>query len=226
MSTLIVNYEQVNLYHGAILALKEVNLQVREGEFVYLIGKTGSGKSSLLKSLYADIPIKNGTATVSGVNLLKIKTSEIPSLRRRLGIVFQDFQLLTDRSLHDNLVFVMKSTGWKDSKLIEARVEDVLTKTKLETKSHKMPHQLSGGEQQRLCIARALINNPDLIIADEPTGNLDPDSSAEIMELLLDIHRQGKAVLMATHDYMVIQQFPQRIIQVENQTLHDVMMNW
>lgn len=225
MSSLIVNFKKVNLYHGQILALKDINLQIREGEFVYLIGKTGSGKSSLLKALYADIPIREGEAMVSDVDLLTLKMKEIPALRRRLGIVFQDFQLLTDRSIRDNLIFVMSATGWKDKNLIESRVEDVLLKTKLENKGHKLPHQLSGGEQQRLCIARALINNPDLIIADEPTGNLDPESSAEVMELLLDINRQGKAVLMATHDYMVIQQFPQRIIQVDSQTICDVVMN-
>ncbi|MCB0806195.1 MAG: ATP-binding cassette domain-containing protein [Bacteroidales bacterium] len=212
----IIELENVAVFQREILVLSEVNIQVDKGEFVYLIGKTGSGKSSLMQTIYADLPFKEGTGTVAGFNLKKIKNKEIPYLRRKLGIVFQDFQLLTDRSVADNLHFVMKSTGWKDKKKMQERTQDVLDKVGLGTKGFKMTHQLSGGEQQRVAIARALVNDPEIILADEPTGNLDPETSHGIMNLLFDISKNGRAVLMATHNYSLINEFPARILKCEN----------
>lgn len=203
----VIKLEKANIYQGDSLVLKEVDYELQTGSFNYLIGETGSGKSSLLRTLYADIPITSGKATVSGVNLVGIKDKEIPFLRRKLGIVFQDFQLLFDRSIEENLIFVMKATGWKDKAKMKDKVADLLNKTGLKDKGLKMPYQLSGGEQQRLGIARALVNDPELILADEPTGNLDPISSAEIMELLFKISTEKRAVLMATHDYSLFAKF-------------------
>jgi len=203
----VINLEGVNIYQGDSLILKDVNYQLKNGEFNYLIGETGSGKSTLLRALYADIPINNGTAVISGFQLPQIKSKEVPFLRRKLGIVFQDFQLLFDRSVADNLVFVMKATGWKDKAKMRDTIAELLNKTGLKDKGNKMPYQLSGGEQQRLGIARALVNNPALILADEPTGNLDPISSAEIMELLFKISSEKRAVLMATHDYSLFSKY-------------------
>ncbi len=197
----VIELEGVDVFQGDSLILKDVNYKLQKGEFNYLIGETGSGKSSLLRSLYADIPINKGTAIVTGFQLPSIKTKDIPFLRRNLGIVFQDFQLLFDRSVEDNLVFVMKATGWKDKGKMKDTIAELLSKTGLKNKGYKMPYQLSGGEQQRLGIARALINDPPLVLADEPTGNLDPISSGEIMELLFQISKENHAVLMATHDY-------------------------
>jgi len=203
----------ISILHN--LVLKDVNLTIEKGEFVYLIGKTGSGKSSLLKTLYGELPLKEGTGAVAGFELPKLKRKKIPFLRRKLGIVFQDFQLLGDRSINDNLFFVMKATGWKDKKLIKARAEEVLDRVGLSSKGFKFPHELSGGEQQRVAIARALVNDPDLILADEPTGNLDPETSDKIIELLLEISRNGRAILMATHDYKIMEKFQARTIKCE-----------
>ena len=195
----IIQLSDLSIYQRNILVLSQVNLSIASGEFVYLIGKTGTGKSSLLKTLYAELQVTEGEATVAGYNLKTIKRREVPFLRRKLGIVFQDFQLLSDRSVTDNLLFVLRATGWDDKVAMEERIKDVLDKVGLGTKGFKMPHQLSGGEQQRVSIARALLNDPELILADEPTGNLDPETSEGIMALLFDISRSGRAVLMAMH---------------------------
>lgn len=212
----IINLEGVEVFQRQHLVLTSVNLKVNKGEFIFLIGQTGSGKSSLLKMIYGDLHIAKGQANVVGFDLNKIKQADVPYMRRKMGIVFQDFQLLTDRTVEENLRFVMSATGWDDQKLMDARLEEVLAEVGLTGKNHKMPHQLSGGEQQRVVIARALINHPEVILADEPTGNLDPDSSVEIMNLLLRISKTGTAVLMATHDYRMIEKFPSRIIKCEN----------
>ncbi len=212
----IINLEEVEVFQLQHLVLTSVNLNVNKGEFIFLIGQTGSGKSSLLKMIYGDLNITKGQANVVGFDLNKIKQADVPYMRRKMGIVFQDFQLLTDRTVEENLRFVMSATGWDDQKLMDARLEEVLAEVGLTGKNHKMPHQLSGGEQQRVVIARALINHPEVILADEPTGNLDPDSSVEIMNLLLRISKTGTAVLMATHDYRMIEKFPSRIIKCEN----------
>lgn len=193
------------------MILKDVSLNIQKGEFVYLIGKTGSGKSSLLKTLYADLELKEGNGNIAGVNLRKIKEKDIPFLRRKIGIVFQDFQLLKDRSVNENLLFVMRATDWKDNKKMQKRLHEVLELVNMVTKGHKKPHELSGGEQQRVAIARALINNPELILADEPTGNLDPETSEEIIQLLQDITSK-KTVLMASHDKYLMDRFPKRTI--------------
>lgn len=202
--------------------LDQVNLEIGPGEFVYLIGKTGSGKSSLLKALYADIPLAAGEGSVCGFNLKKIKRKEIAYLRRKLGIVFQDFELLTDRNANENLLFVLRATGWKDKKGMKDRVEEVLRSVGLENKGHKLPYELSGGEQQRLAIARALMNDPELIIADEPTGNLDPETSEGILSLLARISLNGKAVLMATHDHALMERYPSRTLLCENGELREI----
>lgn len=203
------------------MVLTDVNFSVDKGEFIYLLGKTGSGKSSLLKTLYVDIPLAEGEAFIAGYDLNKIKHKEIPFLRRKIGIVFQDFQLLYDRSVNENLFFVMKATQWKDKKKMTERAQEVLDKVGLVTKSHKMPHELSGGEQQRVSIARALLNNPEVILADEPTGNLDPETSVGIISLLVDISKTGTAVIIATHDMHVVNSFPSRILRCENGAVVD-----
>lgn len=217
----IIEYKDVFIHQKEMLVLSDVNFSVESGEFIYLIGRTGSGKSSLLKTIYADLPISKGSASVVGYDLKTLKQKQTPFLRRKLGIVFQDFQLLFDRNTHDNLLFVLKATGWKDKKLIEDRINDVLEKVGLDTKGYKMPHQLSGGEQQRLSIARALLNDPEIILADEPTGNLDPETSAGIMELLQNIAKNGRAVLMATHDYNLFDEFPGRLLKFEQGKIFD-----
>jgi cell division transport system ATP-binding protein len=209
------------VYQQKHLVLSNVNLQVDKGEFVFLIGQTGSGKSSLLKIIYGDLHIAAGEGLVAGFDLKTLAERNVPFLRRKLGIVFQDFQLLTDRTIEDNLIFVMKATGWKDKKLITERIYDVLDKVGLRSKMKKMPHELSGGEQQRIVIARALLNDPEIILADEPTGNLDPDTSEEIVILLKQISQGGTAVLMASHDYHIIRTFPSRIIKCEGGKVHE-----
>jgi cell division transport system ATP-binding protein len=213
---IVIDFKNASIFQKEVLVLSGVDMTVVKGEFVYLIGKTGSGKSSLLQTVYADLPLAYGDATVVGYDLKKIKRKEIPFLRRKLGIIFQDFQLLTDRSVTDNLLFVMKATGWKDKKKMQEQAQDVLEKVGLGTKGFKMPHQLSGGEQQRVAIARALVNNPEIILADEPTGNLDPETSTGIMKLLFDISQSGRSVLMATHNYSLFKQFPSRTLKCED----------
>jgi cell division transport system ATP-binding protein len=212
----IIDLDKIAVFQKNQLVLSQVTLQIERGEFCYLIGRTGSGKSSLMKILYADLPITEGKARVAGYNLHELKDKQIPFLRRKIGIVFQDFQLLSDRSVRENLLFVMKATGWRDKIAMEERLEDVMEKVGLMTKGFKMPHQLSGGEQQRVVIGRALINDPDIILADEPTGNLDPETSLGIMELLRDISKTGRAILMATHDYTLLQKFPGRVFRCDN----------
>ena len=217
----IVEINNADIFQSKNLVLSNVELHIDKGEFVYLIGKTGSGKSSLLKMLYGDVELLQGSAGVAGFQLNNIKEKEIPYLRRKLGIVFQDFQLLTDRSVNANLLFVLQATGWKEKNKMKDRIAEVLDKVGLATKGFKMPHELSGGEQQRVVIARALLNHPEMILADEPTGNLDPETSEGIMNLLLEISRNGCSVLMATHNYTMIEKFPARIIKCENGKIHD-----
>lgn len=221
MSNYVIDLENIDVYQQKHLVLTNVNLKINPGEFVFLIGQTGSGKSSLLKIIYGDLHISNGDGQVAGFDLKKLTTKDVPFLRRKLGIVFQDFQLLTDRTIEQNLEFVMKATGWKDQKLISERLLDVLEKVGLRSKIKKMPHELSGGEQQRVVIARALLNDPELILADEPTGNLDPETSEEIVTLLKQISQSGTAVLMASHDYHIIRTFPSRIIKCEAGQVHE-----
>ncbi len=216
METPIVDLKNININHDDKNILSDISLSIKKGEFIYLIGKTGSGKSSLLKILYGNLKILDGEANVVGINVIKIKEKEIPFLRRKLGIVFQDFKLLSDRSIKKNLEFVLRATDWKDKKKIEDRIQTVLEKVKLQNTENKFPHELSGGEQQRIAIARALLNKPELILADEPTGNLDPATSAEIMEVLKKINKSGTTILIATHDYDIISKFPAKTIRIEN----------
>jgi cell division transport system ATP-binding protein len=212
----IIELDNISVYQNENLVLANVSFSVSRGEFVYLIGKTGSGKSSLLKTMYAELPLHRGSATVAGFDLSKLRRRQIPLLRRKLGIVFQDFQLLTDRSVNENLLFVMRATGWKDRKEMQKRMLEALAKVELGNKGSKMPHRLSGGEQQRVAIARALVNDPEVILADEPTGNLDPDSSEGIINLLTDISKTGTAVILATHNYNFFEKFPARTLLCEN----------
>jgi cell division transport system ATP-binding protein len=222
----ILKLQGVDVFQQKHLVLSNVNLHIDKGDFVWLIGQTGSGKTSLLKVIYGDIAVSNGEGHAGGYDLKKLSTKDVPFLRRKLGIVFQDFQLLTDRSVEENLRFVMRATGWTDKNLITERTLDVLEKVGLRSKVKKMPHELSGGEQQRVVIARALINDPEIILADEPTGNLDPETSEEIVLLLKQISQSGTAVVIATHDYHIIRTFPSRIIKCENgKVLEDVKLS-
>lgn len=204
----ILEYKNVDIYHREMMVLSDVNLSVEAGQYIYLCGKVGSGKSSLLKTMYAELPVKNGEARIFDYDLLKIKRKDIPLLRRKVGIVFQDFQLLPDRSVYDNLEFVLRATGWKKKRQIDDQIKFVLDTVGMPNKGYKWPHQLSGGEQQRIVIARALLNSPQLILADEPTGNLDPETGSELMQLLHSISAGGTAVLMATHNMQFVDQFP------------------
>jgi cell division transport system ATP-binding protein len=216
MAEKILELRKANIYQGNSLVLQDVNISVEKGEFVFLVGKTGTGKSSLLKTLYGELPLTEGEGNVVGFDLKQLTWKTVPYLRRTIGVVFQDFQLLTDRNVHDNLEFVLQATGWKDKKLMEEKIQEVLEKVGLKTKGFKYPFELSGGEQQRVDVARALLNSPKLILADEPTGNLDPETSDEIMNLLIQVSNDfGSAVVMATHDYMVINKFPARTIKTE-----------
>lgn len=218
----VVILKNATISHNGIKTLSNINLEVKKGEFIYFIGKTGVGKSSLLKVLYGEIPISNGEAKILDVNLLKIKEKKIPFLRRKLGIVFQDFKLLPNITIKENLEFVLKATEWKEKKLIEARISEVLNKVKLADTTEKYPNELSGGEQQRVAIARALLNNPEIILADEPTGNLDPATSKEIMSLIKEINTTGTTVLIATHDYDIISKFPEKTIRIEKERFFEL----
>ena len=221
-TTSVIELNNVSISQSTGVVIANLSLNVNKGEFVYLLGKTGSGKSSVLKCLYAEIGVKSGTATVAGYELSKITSKEIPFLRRKLGIVFQDFQLLTDRSIFENLRFVLMATGWKNEDDIKKQINSVLEKVGLTGKQAKMPFEISGGEQQRVAIARALLNQPEIILADEPTGNLDPDTSAEIMKLLIDISKTGTSVLFATHDMLLYNRFPARTLKCENGVVVEV----
>jgi cell division transport system ATP-binding protein len=218
----IIDLHGCNIFQQDHLVLTGVNFSASKGEFIYLVGKVGSGKSSLIKTINAQLPLKSGEGIVAGFNLRKLKNREIPLLRRKLGIVFQDFQLLTDRTVNENLEFVLKATGWKNKNEIARRIGEVLEKTGLGLKGYKMPHQLSGGEQQRVVIARALLNDPEIILADEPTGNLDPETSEGIIKLLSEISRTGRAVIVATHNYTILKRFPARTVKCEDGKLTEV----
>jgi len=224
MSETILTLKEAAIFQKENLVLSNINLTLNKGEFVYLIGKTGAGKSSFMKTLYADLPLQKGEGSIVEYDLNNLKEKEIPFLRRKLGVVFQDFKLLSDRTVFDNLDFVLKATGWKNKTERKAKIEEVLTKVTMQTKGFKYPHQISGGEQQRVAIARALLNNPELILADEPTGNLDPQTSMEIMEVLRDINAQGNTILMATHDYSMIMRYPSRTLKLEDQKLFEVVL--
>ena len=219
MSTAIIRLKDAKIYQKDHLVLSKVSFELQSGDFIYLIGKTGTGKSSLLKTLYGDLLLQEGVGEVVGFDLTSLKEKEIPYLRRGIGVVFQDFQLLSDRTVKDNLSFVLRATGWVDTDKINNRVKEVLTQVGMGQKGYKMPHELSGGEQQRVSIARAILNEPELIIADEPTGNLDPETSREIMTLLKGIQEKGKAIFMATHDYSLINDFPSKMIRCAQGTI-------
>ncbi len=223
MSDTILELRNAAIYQRENLILSHVNVRVDKGEFVYLIGKTGTGKSSFMKTLYGDLPLTEGEGEIVDYDLRKLKSKEIPFLRRKLGIVFQDFKLLNDRTVHDNLIFVLKATGWKDKKQMTLKIDEVLDQVKMKTKSFKFPYQLSGGEQQRVAIARALLNDPELILADEPTGNLDPQTSVEVMELLRKINANGNTILMATHDYALLLKYPSKTLKCDGQKVFEVV---
>lgn len=221
----IIELRNADIFQNDHLVLSDISLKIKQGEFVYLIGKVGTGKTSLIKTFNAELPLENGEGEVAGYSLSGLKHSEIAFLRRKLGIVFQDFRLLSDRSVSDNLSFVLKATDWKDEILIDDRVNEVLNLVGMSAKAKAMPHQLSGGEQQRVAIARALLNNPEIILADEPTGNLDPATSADIMQIFKDLNSEGKTVIVATHDYPIIRKFPARIVTVDDKKVFETIIN-
>jgi cell division transport system ATP-binding protein len=223
MSNSVLKLQEVSIFQNNKLVLQDINIDINQGEFIYLIGKTGSGKSSLLKTLYVDLQLTNGNGSIVEMDLKTIKEREIPFLRRKLGVVFQDFKLMNELTVKGNLEFVLKATGWKQKELIIAKVEAVLKKVKMHTKGHKFPYELSGGEQQRVAIARALLNDPKLILADEPTGNLDPETSMEVMEVLLELNQKGHTILMATHDYALILKYPKKTLKCEDSKLFEVV---
>ncbi|WP_298346403.1 ATP-binding cassette domain-containing protein [uncultured Algibacter sp.] len=223
MSTPILQLKDASIFQGENLVLSDVNVEINKGDFVYLIGKTGTGKSSFMKTLYADLPLTEGEGHIVDFDLKTLKEKDIPFLRRKLGVVFQDFKLLSDRTINDNLRFVLKATGWKDKDKMNARIEEVLNKVDMKTKGFKFPHELSGGEQQRVAIARALLNDPELILADEPTGNLDPQTSVEVMEVLQDINKNGNTILMATHDYALLLKYPSKTLKCDDNQVYEVV---
>ena len=223
MSQPVLFLRDVCIYQGNRVILSNINLEVNHGEFIYIIGKTGSGKSSFMRTLYADLPLTEGQGSVVDFDLAALKDDKIPYLRRKIGIVFQDFQLLPDRSVKENMLFVLKATGWTDEAEMQQKIDEVLDKVDLRAIADKMPHQLSGGEQQRVAIARALLNDPELILADEPTGNLDPQTSVEVMEVLRKINANGKTVIMATHDYALLMKFPSKTLKCENNKMFEVV---
>lgn len=223
MSETILQLKDATIYQGDSMVLTNVNIEMKKGDFVYLIGKTGSGKSSFMKTLYGDLELQEGDGHVVDFNLRTMKEKDIPFLRRKLGIVFQDFKLLPDRTIHGNLEFVLKATGWKDKDKIKERIASVLDKVAMKTKDFKFPHELSGGEQQRIAIARALLNEPELILADEPTGNLDPQTSIEVMEVLQDINKNGNTILMATHDYALLLKYPSKTLKCDKNKVFEVV---
>ncbi|HTA81913.1 MAG TPA: ATP-binding cassette domain-containing protein [Bacteroidia bacterium] len=216
-----ISLKDVSIFQDNAMILSRVNFEVKKGEFLYMMGKTGSGKSSLLETLYAELPLTDGEGRIAEFDLKTLKKKQIPALRRKLGIIFQDFQLLMDRTVKDNLLFVLGATGWTDKDKMTERVNDVLDKVGLQTKGFKMPHELSGGEQQRVAIARALLNDPEIILADEPTGNLDPDTSEDIMRLLIDISKTGRSIIVATHNILLTQRFPARTLRCEKGEVTD-----
>ena len=223
MSDSVLKLENTSIFQDKNLILSDINIDVKKGEFVYLIGKTGSGKSSLLKTLYGDLKLNHGKGEIVGLKLETLKDKNIPFLRRKLGIVFQDFKLLNERTVHGNLKFVLQATGWKEREKINQKIEAVLTKVNMESNKDKFPFELSGGEQQRVAIARALLNDPQLILADEPTGNLDPQTSMEVMEVLQDLNQKGNTIFMATHDYALILKYPSKTLRCEDKKVFEVV---
>ncbi|QNJ98234.1 cell division ATP-binding protein FtsE [Constantimarinum furrinae] len=223
MSNHVLFLKDASIFQGDNLVLSDVSISVEKGEFVYLIGKTGTGKSSFMKTLYGDLPLKEGTGEIVGYDLAGLKEKDIPFLRRKLGVVFQDFKLLNDRTVHDNLLFVLTATGWKDKPAMKSKIDEVLGKVGMKTKNFKYPYQLSGGEQQRVAIARALLNDPELILADEPTGNLDPQTSVEVMEVLQEINKNGNTILMATHDYALLLKYPSKTLKCDESQIFEVV---